>query len=67
MKQETIFISEATSEKPIQQIEYFLNQLDGIERVLIDTADGEVKVEFDEKKISREKIVHTLEQHHFHI
>ncbi|HZG60321.1 MAG TPA: hypothetical protein VEY68_07640 [Anoxybacillus sp.] len=67
MAEATIFVNEATSGQPIQQIEYILNQLDGIERVLVDTADGEVKVEFDDKKISRERIVITLQQHNFHI
>lgn len=67
MAVETIFVNEATSEKPIQEIESLLNQLDGIERVLLDTTDGEVKVEFDDKKISIEQIVITLKQHNFHI
>jgi copper chaperone CopZ len=67
MAEETIFVNEATSVQPIQQIEHLLNQLDGIERVLVDTADGEVKIEFDDKKISRERIVITLQQHNFHI
>jgi len=67
MAAETIFVNEATSGKPIQEIESLLNQLDGIERVLLDTTDGEVKVEFDDKKISLEQIVTTLKQHNFHI
>jgi copper chaperone CopZ len=67
MAEETIFVSEATSGDQIQQIEHLLNQLDGIERVLVDTADGEVKVEFDEKKISREQIVIALKEHNDHI
>ena len=67
MTEETISVNEAISEKPIQQIEQLLNQLDGIERVLIDTDDGDVKIEFDDKKISRERIVLTLQQHNFHI
>lgn len=67
MAEETIFVNEATSGKPIQQIERILNQLDGIERVLVDTADGEVRVEFDNKKVSKERIVITLQQNDFHI
>jgi copper chaperone CopZ len=66
MTEETIYVSGATAGRPIQQIEQVLNQLDGIERVLVDTADGEVKVEFDEKKISRERIFITLQQHNIH-
>ena len=47
--EETIFIKQATSEKPIQAIEQCLHELNGVERVLIDTDDGEVKIEFDEQ------------------
>ena len=47
--EETIFIKQATSEKPIQAIEQCLHELNGIERVLIDTDDGEVKIEYDEQ------------------
>ncbi|PGT77940.1 heavy-metal-associated domain-containing protein [Bacillus sp. AFS040349] len=59
---ETIFVNQATSGKSIQQIEQSLNKLEGIERVLVDTADGEVKVEFDDDKISKEQIILTLQQ-----
>ncbi|PKR86554.1 heavy-metal-associated domain-containing protein [Heyndrickxia camelliae] len=65
MAEETIFVNDATSEKPIQEIERLLHQLDGIERVLLDTSDGEIKVEFDDEKISIEQIVNTLKQHNF--
>lgn len=65
--EETIFIKEATSEKPILAIEQFLHELNGVERVLIDTDDGEVRIEFDEKVISRERIIITLNQHDFTI
>ncbi|WP_044747811.1 heavy-metal-associated domain-containing protein [Bacillus alveayuensis] len=67
MAEATIFVDEATSEQTIQQIEHLLKQLDGIERVLVDTADGEVKIEFNDKKISKERIIITLQQHNFHI
>jgi copper chaperone CopZ len=67
MAEATIFVDEATSEQTIQQIEHLLKQLDGIERILVDTADGEVKIEFNDKKISKERIIITLQQHNFHI
>ncbi|WP_338469478.1 hypothetical protein R4Z10_11655 [Niallia sp. XMNu-256] len=67
MTEETIFINEATSGETIQQIEQFLHELNGVERVLIDTADGEVKIQYDEKKISKERIISTLTQHNFTI
>ncbi|MBS2773032.1 hypothetical protein KFV09_16075 [Anoxybacillus rupiensis] len=67
MSEATFFVTEAVSQQPIQQIEQLLNSLEGVERVLIDTADGEIKVEFDDKKISKERMIITLQQHHFHI
>lgn len=41
MAETTIFVKEATTDSIIQQIEQLLNQIDGVERVLIDTEDGE--------------------------
>ena len=67
MSSHTIFIKEATSEPGILQVEEILNQLSGIERVLIDTNDGEVKIEFDEKTISKERIITTLIENNFTI
>ncbi|GGB31566.1 hypothetical protein F3157_04020 [Virgibacillus dakarensis] len=65
MAEVTIIVKEATSGSAIQEIEHYLNQLDGIDRVLVDTADGEVKVEYDDKKISGKRIVDSLQQHDF--
>ena len=65
--EETIFIKEATSEEPIQAIERCLHELNGVERVLVDTDDGEVRIEYDEKVISKERIMITLNQHDFTI
>lgn len=48
-------------------IEHILAGMKGVERVLVDTTDGEVKVEFDHTKISRERIAITLQQHNFNI
>ncbi|WP_045516060.1 heavy-metal-associated domain-containing protein [Neobacillus niacini] len=67
MGEATIFIKEATGDKQIQQIEQLLNQIEGVERVLVDTNDGEVKIEFDEQKVSKDKILSTLEQNNYHV
>jgi copper chaperone CopZ len=67
MAEATIFVNEATSEQPIQKVEHLLIQLDGIERALVDTADGEVKIAFDDKKISRERILIVMKEHGYHI
>ncbi|MFD2759611.1 heavy-metal-associated domain-containing protein [Lentibacillus juripiscarius] len=66
MAEITIYANEATSGEPIQQIEQALHQLDGIERVLADTDDGELKIEFDEEKISGKRIVGTLQEYDIH-
>lgn len=65
MAKETIIIQAAKTEQSIQQIEFLLNQLKGIERVLIDTTDGEVNVEYNEKFISKEQITDVLKKNHF--
>lgn len=67
MMETTFFVKEAISEQPIMDIEQILFKMNGVERVLVDTTDGEIKVEFDNKKISRERIVITLQQHNFYI
>jgi hypothetical protein len=56
MTKETIYVLQTTSEVYIQQIEQLLNEFDGVERVFIDSSGGEVKVEFNNDKISREQI-----------
>ncbi|MRH41436.1 hypothetical protein GH741_01955 [Aquibacillus halophilus] len=67
MAEKTIYVREAVDGKPIQEIENILNQMNGIERVLIDTDDGEVKIEFDEEKVSTDQIISALKQHEFHL
>ncbi|MGM8215580.1 heavy-metal-associated domain-containing protein [Bacillaceae bacterium W0354] len=60
MAQGTVYIREAIEEKTIQEIEHILNALEGIERVLVDTDDGEVKIEFSEEIINKQAIIDTL-------
>lgn len=67
MSEATILIKEATNAKQIQEVEYLINQLEGVERVLIDTADGEVKVEFDDQVVSKEDILSILKDNHYQI
>ncbi|HLT55265.1 MAG TPA: hypothetical protein VK057_04095 [Bacillota bacterium] len=65
MAETTIFVKEATTDSIIQQIEQLLNQIDGVERVLIDTEDGEVKLEFDMDKITEEEIASMLMEQNY--
>ncbi|WP_339215606.1 hypothetical protein [Ornithinibacillus sp. FSL M8-0202] len=67
MSEQTFYIKEAISKQGIDKVEQILNPLHGVERVLVDTSDGEVKVEFDDKVISKERIVMTLVEHNLTI
>lgn len=67
MSKATIFVKEAAGERQIQQIEQLITQIEGVERVLLDTDDGELKIEFDDRKVSKEEIISTLEQNNYHV
>ncbi|WP_077623269.1 heavy-metal-associated domain-containing protein [Sediminibacillus massiliensis] len=67
MSEGTFYVKEEVDQNSIQEIESTLNQIDGVERVLIDTSDGEVIVEFDNEKVTAEQITKTLEQHQYHV
>lgn len=67
MNETTFFVKETAVEQPLINIEQILAGMKGIEKVSVDATDGEVKVEFDNKKISRERIAITLQQHNFNI
>ena len=59
----TIYVKDAVKEQPIQSLESILSQMAGIERALVDTEDGEVKIEYNETQVSPEKIKETVLQH----
>ncbi|RFU61986.1 hypothetical protein D0466_15440 [Peribacillus glennii] len=63
MENATIFVKEATSGSDIQNVESLLLQSDGIIRAMFDTNDGEIKVEFENEKISLQQIIVKLEEH----
>lgn len=67
MKTISLFVKEATSEKPIRALEGVITAMDGVERALVDTADGEVKITFDEKVLSQEQLIERIRQDGFHI
>jgi sulfur transfer complex TusBCD TusB component (DsrH family) len=67
MAHSTFFISEATGEKGIQSLERFLINYNGIERALVDTDDGEVKIEYNEKEVELYQIAEDIEARGFHI
>ena len=67
LKDMTIYIKEAVHEQPIQTLETILVQMDGIERALVDTNDGEVKIIYNEAQVNQDKIKQRILQHGLHI
>lgn len=65
MAEITFFVKEATTGQVIQQIEQILNEYDGMERVLIDTEDGEIKIEFNDDIITEEQIATALMEQNY--
>lgn len=63
----TIYIKEATTEKPIQSLEDILNEMSEIERSLVDVEEGEVKITYDENQISEDQITQRIQLEGFHI
>ncbi len=63
----TLFIKEATSMLPIQTLETVLMQMDGVERALVDTEDGEVKITYNENQVAQEKIINKIQEHGLHL
>ncbi len=63
----TLFVLEATSEKPIHALEAIITATGGVERALVDTSDGEVKITYDDKQVTQEQLMEILRQHGFHI
>jgi len=63
----TIYVKDAVNEQPIQSLESILSKMDGIERALVDTEDGEVKIEYNETQVSPDKIKETVLQHGLHL
>ncbi|WP_142919148.1 hypothetical protein [Peribacillus saganii] len=60
-------IKEATSGTVIQTLESLLNGINGIERVLVNVEDGEVKFEYRSAIVTFEQIVELFENNGLHI
>ncbi|MCP8970065.1 heavy-metal-associated domain-containing protein [Ectobacillus ponti] len=67
MAEATLHVTDANSAESIQALEGILKDLHGVERALVDTSDGEVKIQYDDTLVSQERIVITLQQHGFHL
>ncbi|MDQ6598400.1 hypothetical protein E2K98_15135 [Bacillus salipaludis] len=63
----TLQLKEAMNLEAIQTLESILIQIDGVERALVDTDDGEVKIEYNEMQITPENIQKRVQQHGLHL
>jgi copper chaperone CopZ len=63
----TFFLSSIQGEQDIQTLEQSLSKVPGIERVLMDTTDNEIKVEHDEKAIELKQIAEIISKRGFSI
>ncbi|WP_456278371.1 heavy-metal-associated domain-containing protein [Bacillus sp. AK128] len=63
----TFFLGRIEGEHDIQSLEQSLSRVPGIERVLMDTTDNEIKIEYDEKTIELRKIADIISKRGFSI
>lgn len=63
----TIYVKEATAENPIQTLETLLMNMEEIERALVDTEEGEVKITYDEAQVGEDQIVKRIQQEGFEV
>ncbi|MGF2615019.1 heavy-metal-associated domain-containing protein [Rossellomorea vietnamensis] len=62
MDEMTLRVKEATDRATIQELENALLSLEGIERALIDTEDGEVKITYNSHQISRAEVEQVIQE-----
>lgn len=67
MRKMTIFVTEAKSRRPIRELEDLLLKEPGVERALVNVADGEVKLELDETEIKESQIIRLIKEAGFHV
>ncbi|CEG21663.1 hypothetical protein BN1080_00576 [Planococcus massiliensis] len=63
----TIYVKEATAENPIQALESVLMNMEEIERALVDTEEGEVKITYDEMQVGEDQIVKRIQLEGFQV
>lgn len=67
MRKMTIFVTEAKSQRPIRELEDLLLKEPGVERALVNVADGEVNLELDETEIKESQIIRLIKEAGFHV
>lgn len=63
----TIYVDVANNKQAIEKLEQILLQLNGVERALVDTDDGEVKISYCETELQHEAILSTISRNGFDI
>jgi hypothetical protein len=61
MKTMTVYVKEATEEKPIHTLESFLLEMQEVERALVDIEEGEVAITYDAEQISEDQLVKRIQ------
>lgn len=67
MENMTVYDKNATDPSQIQLIEHELKKMDGIERVLSDTNDGEIKIEFNPGQLTQREIITKMQELNVHL
>ncbi|WP_018662841.1 hypothetical protein [Heyndrickxia acidiproducens] len=67
MESMTAYVKNATDPTQIQLVEHELKKMDGIERVLTDTNDGEIKIEFNSRQLTQKEIISKIQELHAHL
>ncbi|MDN7242033.1 hypothetical protein QWY14_09500 [Planococcus sp. N028] len=63
----TIYVKEATEEKPLQSLESFLLEMEEVERALVDVEEGGVAITFDPDQISADQLAKRIQLEGFHL
>ncbi|TWT16022.1 heavy-metal-associated domain-containing protein [Planomicrobium sp. CPCC 101079] len=67
METMTIYVKEATEEKPLQSLESFLLEMEEVERALVDINEGEVAITYDSSQISADQLTKRIQLEGFHL
>ena len=63
----TLYVEVANDRKSIQQLQSLLMKMNGLERALVDTDDGEVKITYNQQQLSQEEIVNSIKNNGFNL
>ena len=67
MDELTLYVEVANDSESIQQLESLLMKMNGLERALVDTDDGEVKITYNQQILSQKEIVNSIKNDGFNL